>query len=219
MSDTDSFIDEVTEEVRRDRLYATLRKYGWIAGLVVVALVGGASYNEYRKASDRSAAQSTGDAILSALDEATPEARMAGLEGVEGAPELQGVLALLTAAEALAAEDPEAAAALLKPLAEDSAAPQAYSDLAALKMVLIDAESMTADLRSQVLNRLAKPGAPYRALAMEQQVLDLAAAGQTEDAIEAGRVLLEEPSLTQGLLQRVSQLMLALGAEDENEAG
>ena len=40
MSDTDSFIDEVTEEVKRDRLFATMRKYGWIAVLIVLLLVG-----------------------------------------------------------------------------------------------------------------------------------------------------------------------------------
>ena len=31
MSDTDSFIDEVTEEVRRDALFAQFRRYGWHA--------------------------------------------------------------------------------------------------------------------------------------------------------------------------------------------
>ena len=36
MSDTDSFIDEVNEEVRRDRLYHLLRRYGWIAALAIV---------------------------------------------------------------------------------------------------------------------------------------------------------------------------------------
>ena len=36
MSDTDSFIDEVTEEVRKDRLYGYLRRYGWIAVLVIL---------------------------------------------------------------------------------------------------------------------------------------------------------------------------------------
>ena len=33
MSNPDSFIDEVTEEVRRDRLFAVFRKYGWIGVL------------------------------------------------------------------------------------------------------------------------------------------------------------------------------------------
>ena len=43
MSNPDSFIEEVTEEVRRDRLFALFRKYGWIGVVLVLAIVGGAS--------------------------------------------------------------------------------------------------------------------------------------------------------------------------------
>ncbi|MFD1808819.1 hypothetical protein ACFSHQ_13850 [Gemmobacter lanyuensis] len=40
MSNPESFIDEVTEEVRRDKLFATFRKYGWIGILAVLGIVG-----------------------------------------------------------------------------------------------------------------------------------------------------------------------------------
>ena len=46
MSDVDSFIDEVSEEVRRERLYIALRRYGWIGVLAVLLLVGGASWRQ-----------------------------------------------------------------------------------------------------------------------------------------------------------------------------
>ena len=36
VSNPESFIQEVTEEVRRDRLYSYFRKYGWIPALIVV---------------------------------------------------------------------------------------------------------------------------------------------------------------------------------------
>ena len=41
VSESDSFIDEVTEEVRRDKLFAVFRKYAWIGVLAVAAIVGG----------------------------------------------------------------------------------------------------------------------------------------------------------------------------------
>ena len=56
MSDTDSFINEVNDEVRRDRLYGYLQRYGWIAILVVVLIVVGAAWSEYRKAQTRARA-------------------------------------------------------------------------------------------------------------------------------------------------------------------
>ena len=52
MSDTDSFIDEVTEEVRRDRLFLLLRRWGWVGVLAVILIVGGAAFNEIRKGAD-----------------------------------------------------------------------------------------------------------------------------------------------------------------------
>ena len=42
MSNPDSFINEISEEVRRDRLYALLRRWGWVAALIVIGIVGGA---------------------------------------------------------------------------------------------------------------------------------------------------------------------------------
>ena len=57
MSDTDSFLQEVSEELRRDKLYRNIRKYGWIAILLVVVIVGGATYREYLKSKDTKAAQ------------------------------------------------------------------------------------------------------------------------------------------------------------------
>ena len=41
VSDTDSFIDEVSEEIRREKLFKTFRKYGWIGVALVVIVVGG----------------------------------------------------------------------------------------------------------------------------------------------------------------------------------
>ena len=53
MSNTDSFIEEVTEEVRNDKLFALFRKYGWIAGLAVVVMVGGTAWSEWNKSNAR----------------------------------------------------------------------------------------------------------------------------------------------------------------------
>ena len=39
MSETDSFLQEVSEELRRDKLYRNMRKYGWIGVLLVIIIV------------------------------------------------------------------------------------------------------------------------------------------------------------------------------------
>ena len=63
VSDTDSFIEEVSEEVRRDRLFKIFKKYAWVAVLIVVLLVGGAAFNEYNKLSNQKRAASLGDEL------------------------------------------------------------------------------------------------------------------------------------------------------------
>ena len=82
VSNSDSFIDEVTEEVRRDRMYLLMRRYGWIALVAVILLVGGAAWNEYRKAQASAAAEAAGDALLDALQADTVGDRLTALESV-----------------------------------------------------------------------------------------------------------------------------------------
>lgn len=57
MSNSDSFIDEVTEEVRREKTFGYIKRYGWIVGLAVVVVVGGAAWNEWNKAQAQAEAE------------------------------------------------------------------------------------------------------------------------------------------------------------------
>ena len=116
MSDTDGFIEEVNEEVRRDRLYQMLRRYGWIAVLAILLIVGGASYSEYRKAQDRAEAEALGDAMLAALSINESTERADALAAIApGSPASAAVLRLLTAAQQSDAGDTTAAVATLDP--------------------------------------------------------------------------------------------------------
>ena len=129
MSETDSFIDEVNEEVRRDRLYAALRRYGWIAILAVLAIVGGAAFNEYRRASDLALAQQRGDAILQALESDTGESRSAALgEIVTEGSAVSALVGLFRASELVMMQDPAAASDVLAALIGQESILGDYSD-------------------------------------------------------------------------------------------
>lgn len=218
MSETDSFIEEVTEEVRRDRLYKLFRKYGWIGVALVVAIVGGAAWTEWQKARARNAAETFGDAILAALDSDDAAARVVALEQIgagEAGPGQTAVLGFLAADEALKTGDRDGALARLNALAADAALPESYRQLAELKAVIMAGDGMTAADRNAALERLATPGAPFRALAMEQQATVLAGDGEAEQAITLFRQILEEPDVTPGLRRRVTQMILVLGGDVE----
>jgi hypothetical protein len=208
MSNNESFIDEVTEEVRRDKLFATFRKYGWIGVAAVLLLVGGASMNEVLKARERAAAEATGDAILSAVTRDITAAKLSALDEIGAEGELGAALGLIGAGELTG--DLDAAGARLAAVAADPAAPQLYRDLAVLKRAMLPGQ-MTPEERVTALSGLTGPGAPFRVLAEEQIAFAEIELGQGEAARTRLEALLEDNEASGALRQRAQQLIVALG--------
>lgn len=216
MSDSDSFINEVSEEVRRDQLFGYIRKYGWIALTAVALIVGGAAYNEYSKAQTEAAAEAAGDAILSALEENDPEARAAALAKIETAGASAAVAELLTAAAQQETGQLTQAAGTLATLANNMDVPEIYRDLAAFKAALLPSDDAAA--RKAALEALAQPGAAFALLAQEQLALMQVDAGDTDGAIATLKAIADDAGSTRGLRQRVQTLIVALGGAVEAPA-
>lgn len=215
MSETDSFIDEVTEEVRRDRLFALFRKYGWIGILLVALIVGGAAWNEWQKARQEASAQAFGDAVSAALSNNDTKARLTALSAIS-APDQSGqalILGLLTATEAEAAGDKDKAVAALKAIAGNQDVSDVYRQLAELKEVTIAGAAMDATERDQILAKLAAPGAPFRPLAMEQQALALIDAGKIDEAAAILSAIRDDAEATPALQSRADQILTVIGKE------
>ncbi len=209
MSNTDSFIDEVSEEVRRDRLFSLFRRWGWLAILIVVGIVGAAAWFEWQSAQQRAASEAFGDALLAGLENEDPEARIAALSEIETpSPEVAMILALLAAGEEANSEDTAAAAARLRAAAEAPGLPRRYVDLALLKAQMMD--PAPEDEARLVLERLAEPGAPYSALAEEQLALVDIRAGDLDAGLDRLRSIENSAAATAGLQQRAAQLIVSL---------
>lgn len=216
MSNTDSFIDEVTEEVRRDRLYGYLKRYGWIAALVIVGIVGAAGYNEYRRAQTEAKAQALGDAMLAALSEDAQDARAEALAGVSAdSPEGAAVLAFMTAGAQADAGDAAAAAQTLAGLTLNADIPLIYRQVATFKSLMLDTPDQDATARRAGFETLAVPGVPLRLLAEEQLALLDIEAGDSDAAIARFQMILDDAEGTPGLQRRALQAMVALGGTPE----
>jgi hypothetical protein len=206
---SDTFIDEVTEELRRDRLYGAMRRYGWIVVLVIVAVVGFTAWREYSAAQDRAAAQAWGDAILAAEAENDPAAVLAvDPRGSAGRQALTGLLA------AGVQTDPDARAQALQGVA-DAQPDSVLGELAQLKLVMAQGAEMDAAERDAILTRLSRAGAPFELLALEQKAVALIGAGRPEDAITLIRQIQDKDGLTEALRRRLSEMMIALGETPE----
>lgn len=212
MSNTDSFIDEVNEEVRRDRLYMLLRRYGWIAALVIVLIVGGAAFSEFRKAQVRSAAEDLGDAMLAALENNENAARAAQLAAIPvETPQQSAVLALLTAAEQAEAGENAAAIDTLDALAVQGDVPAIYRQLAQFKSLTLQGADTPAADRRQAFEAMAQPGQPLRLLASEQLALIDIETGDGAAAITRFQAILQDAEVTPDLQQRAREVIVALG--------
>ena len=209
MSNPDSFVDEVTDAVRRDKLFAAFRKYGWIGVLLVVLIVGGAAYNEWQKSSAAARAQAFGDAALGALEQTEAAARGTALAAIAADGDQRAVQALLVAGNLEG--DKASSLAALDALIADATVTQVYRDLAVLRRVaLAGAEQPVADRRA-ALQAVAIPGRPFRTLAEEQLAYLLIEEGQTEAALTALTALVQDQESPGAMRRRLGDVITALG--------
>jgi hypothetical protein len=218
VSNNDSFIDEVTEEVRRDKLYAAFRKYGWIGVVAILGIVGGTAWQQWQQAREAARAQAFGDAVLDALDLGAPDERMAALADVPATGAQAGLLGLMLSTDPEA--DKAGALAALDKVAADETLSPLYRDLAILRRVIVaGSDSPLAD-RRVALESISSAGRPYRVLAQEQLAMLAIEEGQTDAAITLLTALLTDQEATEGLRTRAAQMIVALGGTvPEPEAG
>jgi len=213
VSNPDSFIDEVTEEVRRDRLYAMFRKYGWIGGLLVLGIVGGAAYVEWEKSKAVARAEGFGEAMLDALDVGGTAERRAAMAAVP-ADGTQAALKALMLASDPAGDLPQSKAealAALEALIADASQPEIYRDMATLRRVMVAGADLPLADRRAALEGISAPGRAFRVMAAEQLAYLLIEEGNGEGAIAALSALMQDQEATQGVRARAAQMITALG--------
>ena len=216
MSNTDSFLQEVSEELRRDRLYRNMRKYGWIAILVVIVIVGAATYREYLKSQAETKAELFGTSIIDALNEKNAADRISKLQKINAPGEnAKAVVAMLVSAESIGNETASLEMSNLSDVIEVSSIDPHYRDLLNFKTLLKSSEIMNLDERMKAFSALSKPGNPFRLLAEEQMALIELELGNTDSAIEKISQILLDAELTAGLRNRATQMMIALGKDPE----
>jgi hypothetical protein len=218
VSDTDSFLQEVSEELRRDKLYRNMRKYGWIGLLLVAIIVGGAAYREYQKSQAAQIAQLFGSNIINALNEKNSKDRISKLQEIKAPSDnAKAVLTMLVSAEANNEEASRQDLSNLADVLEDLDVDAHYRDLLKFKILLGSAEKMALDERKSAFLKLSEPGNPFRLLAEEQLILIELEQGKIDSAIEKISQVLLDAEITVGLRNRATQMLIALG-KDPSEA-
>jgi hypothetical protein len=209
MSDTDGFIHEVTEELRRDRMLKVWRT--WAPAVIggVIAVVAATGLIEWHKHQDRAAAEQAGAVLRAAAAAPGPAERSVrfgeAAVTLESGPAM--VARLSQASAAAEAGDSNAAVQALDAAAAGVDATPVYRDLAGFRALLIALPGMAAGARIDALTRYLVEGAPFRLLALEQRAVAKLDAGDVAGARVDAEAALSDPMASGQLRRRLNFLM------------
>jgi len=218
VSDSDSFIQEVSEEVRRDRMFRLWRRYAPAVLGGVVLVVGATAFNAWRDHSRAAAAQEMGARMIAAGEAAAPAARAEAFLALADAAEggAATLARLRAAAELAAAGDAGGAAQAYGRIAEAADTEPAFAAFAAYRAAVLAAPQAGAAATIATLTPLTAEGGPFRLLALEARAAahlalgDRAAARADLDAVAA------DPLATENLRARAREALATLGAQAVN---
>ncbi|MEM8750002.1 MAG: tetratricopeptide repeat protein [Pseudomonadota bacterium] len=213
MSD-DSFIREVEEELRSERLRSFWSQFGnyiIAAAVIIILAVAGTRYYQYTQAQEAAA---NGDAFMDAVRLAENEKRdeaLAALSDIQenGPPAYQAMASLRAAAELAQKDDSAGALALYDQVIASANVDENLKAVARLRagMLLVDTGTVK-DVEDRV-NALAAPGAPYRASAREALGLAYYKAGDLEKAFQQFDAILSDTESPSNVRER-STILLSL---------
>lgn len=186
----DALLREVDDAVRQDDLLSFGKRYGRplaIAAWVLVLGFGGYLFWDSRQDAAR---ETQSETLVAALDQAQAGNLPAAATNAqpllaEGAPGPSASAQLLAAGAAMAQNRPQDAVRLLTALAEDGSAPTPMRDLARIRLVAMQFDSMDKAQVAAQLGPLSRPDSPWFGSAGE--LLAMAYLEQGKRA-EAGRL-------------------------------
>ena len=218
MSETDSFISEVSEEVRRDRMFALWKKYGPIVIGVVIAIILAAGAKAYLDSQEKAAAQDAGGALIAA-SEGDLSAQAAALTALAEGTDHEGgrMVAELRAAGALAANGETAAAAeVYDRIAAAASSGPLLQDFATYRSLTLRGSTMEPAAFADALSPIANGSGAFRLLAMEARGLALIRAGEQPAGENELRAAHSDEAAPQALRQRIEAIMTAIGGSLDN---
>ena len=205
MSQTDSFIEEVSDEVRRERLFGYFRKYAWIAAVVIVFLVGGTAVYNLRSAQVQEQERLLGSELAATLTIEDADEQKAALD-VLATPSDASIVSKLLAAT----DDSELSIGILNDVIADDTQPGYVHDLARLRLVMVHPE-MPADEKLAILEKLSQPGSIYQSVATELLILHHLDQGDKETAVSLAREQIADATTLRQQVRRLQELLVTLG--------
>jgi hypothetical protein len=215
---TDTFVREVDENLRRDRLRDFFQENkGWLIAAVVLFLAVSAGtiwFQQHRvqrsEAEVEQLAQiykDIGTGNTAKVPQQLGDLSHAGSKAVRAS-------ALFTrAAFALQQNDSKTAIAAYKSISDDSSLPQPYRDAALIRGTALEFDQMQPDQVIARLQPLAKAGNPWFGSAGEMTALALIKQGKKQEAGQLFAAIAKDKTVPQSIRDRAIQIAGSLGVD------
>ena len=214
----ESFVREVDENLRRDQMRDIAKSYGkWIALAVVLILVavGGYLFWQNRQKEQAVADSETMSAALDKVASGNVKGAREELAPLaDSSNDMTRASALFgQAAMALRQNDRKAAIEIYRKAAADDGLPQAYRDLATVRLTLTEFDQLKPDEVIGRLSSLAQPGKPFFGTAGEMTGMAMIAKGDKAAAGQLFAKIAADKQVPQSIRARAVQIAGSLGVD------
>ena len=169
MVESESFIKEVSEEVKRDRLFKALNKFKWPLFALIVLLVGSVGGYEYYKYDKKTRAQKNGEFLISAIENLKENGQTV-TEKIDN--KFTSVLIKLNEAKYFEEKgDMKSASAAYNYIISKYGENKFFNHYSKFQLYLMDPAKSLSDVKKiKILDELSAPDGPLKLLALEQKL-------------------------------------------------
>ena len=169
MVESESFIKEVSDEVKKDKLFKALNKFKWPLSALVLLLIGAVGGYEYYKFQKKARAQENGEFFVSAIENLNNNGQTVTQEINN---KLISVLIKLNEAKYFEEKgDIKSATEAYKYIINKYGENKFFNHYSKFQLYLINpAKSLSDKKKIEVLDELSAPDGPLKLLALEQKL-------------------------------------------------
>jgi hypothetical protein len=221
---TDTFVREVDENLRRDRLRDFFQENGtWLVVALVVFLAasGGLIWLQQHKEKNAEAHVEQLAQIYKDIGVGNTSKVPQQLDDLSNSESkaVRATAMFTRAAFALQQNDTKLAIATYKKIADDSSLPHAYRDAATIRQTALEFDQLQPQDVITRLQTLAKPGNPWFGSAGEMTALALVKQGKKQEAGQLFATIAKDKSAPDQLRARAVQIAGSLGVDASSALG
>ena len=205
MVESESFIKEVSEEVKRDRLFKALNKFKWPLFALIVLLVGAVGGYEYYKFDKKSRAQKNGEFLISAI-ESLKENGQTVTEKIDN--KFTSVLIKLNEAKYFEEKgEMKSASAAYNHIISKYGGNKFFNHYAKFQLYLMDPAKSLSDVKKiKILDELSAPDGPLKLLALEQKLYLYVKINDLENIKSQVDLILSDQGITPEQVTRIKDV-------------